>query len=159
MLYTWFNYSLFFLLEGFFLAPAQGCGLQPWKKQTPWTPQSSINKYKNSTKFGFLNVQIRYNFKNINFITCKWSKICKYYVNSMVISCSTCQKKENNAHRLIIWFTLFCCDFKFVVNYAFFPPNLYSQSFKVYKKKFHVWRPLAEASFALWAFYVFFGVQ
>ena len=58
-------------------------------------------------------------WKSIIFIACKWSKICKYYVNSMVISCSTCQKKKNNAEGLNIWFTLFCRNFKFVVIYAF----------------------------------------
>ena len=32
---------------------------------------------KFSAKFGSLNVQIKNNFKNIIFIACKWSKICK----------------------------------------------------------------------------------
>ena len=40
-------------------------------------------------KFGSLKMQIRYNFKNITFIAFKGKKVCKYYVNSMVISCST----------------------------------------------------------------------
>ena len=39
-----------------------------------------------SAKFGFLNMQIRNNFKNVIFIACKWFKIFKYYVNSMVIT-------------------------------------------------------------------------
>ena len=47
-----------------------------------------------SAKFGTLNVQIRNTFKNIIFIGCKWCKICKYYVNSMVISGSTCEKED-----------------------------------------------------------------
>ena len=55
-----------------------------------------------SAKYESLNVQIRNNVKNILFIACKLSKICKYYVNSMVISCSTCQRKKKNAHGLNI---------------------------------------------------------
>ena len=41
-----------------------------------------------------LNVQISNNFKNIFFIAIKLFKIFKYYENSMVLSCSTCQKEE-----------------------------------------------------------------
>ena len=87
-----------------------------------------------SANFGSLNVKIRNNFKNVIFIACKWCKICKYYVYSMVISLSPVKRKKKNAFGLNIWFTLFCCEFKFVVIYAFFPPNLYSQNFRVYKK-------------------------
>ena len=47
-----------------------------------------------SAKFISLNVQIWNIFKNTIFTDCKWCKICKYYVNSMVISCSTCKKEE-----------------------------------------------------------------
>ena len=47
-----------------------------------------------SAKFGSLNVQIRNNLKIVIFILCKQCKIFKYYVNSMVILCSTCQKEE-----------------------------------------------------------------
>ena len=39
-------------------------------------------------------MQIRNNFKNIIFIACKWGKICKYYLNSMVILYSIGQKEE-----------------------------------------------------------------
>ena len=73
---------------------------QTGKKQRPWTPQSSFKKrfstkfVKLFVKFGSLNVQIRNNLKNIICIACKWSKICKFYVKSMVISCNTCQKEE-----------------------------------------------------------------
>ena len=52
-----------------------------------------------SAKFGFFDVQVRINFRNVILIPCKWCKICKYYVNGMVISCST----------------LSCCNVKFVV--------------------------------------------
>ena len=45
-------------------------------------------------QFGFLDVQVRINFRNVIFIPCKWCKICKYYVNSMVISWSTIQKED-----------------------------------------------------------------
>ena len=51
-----------------------------------------------SAKFGFFDSQVRINFQNVILIHCKWCKICKYYVNSMVISCST----------------LSCCNVKFV---------------------------------------------
>ena len=50
--------------------------------------------FKFSAKFWSLNVQFRNYFKNIIFIACKWCKICKYFVDSMVISWSTCQKEE-----------------------------------------------------------------
>ena len=45
----------------------------------------------------------------------------------MVISFSTCQKEEKNAQGLNIRFTLFCRDFKLVIIYTFFPPNLLFQ--------------------------------
>ena len=47
-----------------------------------------------SDKFEFLNMQIRNNLKNVIFIACKWCKIYKYSVNSMVISHSYCEKEE-----------------------------------------------------------------
>ena len=50
-----------------------------------------------SAKFEFLNMQIKNNFKNVIFIACKWCKVFKYSVNSMVISCFYCQKKKKNA--------------------------------------------------------------
>ena len=52
-----------------------------------------------SAKFGFLNMRIRNNFKNFIFIARKICRIFKYYVNSMVISYSTCQ----NLEKLCIW--------------------------------------------------------
>ena len=88
--------------------------------------------------FWSLNVQIRNNFKNVILIACKWCKICKNYLYSMVISLSPVKREKNNAFGLNIWFVLFCCDLKFAVIYAFFcffpPPNLYSQNFRVHKK-------------------------
>ena len=42
----------------------------------------------------FFKVQIRNNLKNVFFIAFKLCKIYKYYVNSLVISYSTCQKEE-----------------------------------------------------------------
>ena len=68
-----------------------------WKKETSWTPRSSTfflfpSKFsKFSAKYGFLNEQIRNHFKIVIFIACKWCKICKHYVNSMLISYSTCK--------------------------------------------------------------------
>ena len=41
-----------------------------------------------------MNVQIRNNFENIIFIAWKWCTIYKYYVNSMVMSRSTCKKEQ-----------------------------------------------------------------
>ena len=41
-----------------------------------------------------LGVQIRNNLENIILIACKLCKLFQYYVNSMVTSCSTCQKEE-----------------------------------------------------------------
>ena len=70
---------------------------QTWKKRTPWTQISIFLMifWQVCQIFCLIwNVQIRNNFKNIIFEACKWCKICKYYVNSMAISCSTCQKKE-----------------------------------------------------------------
>ena len=43
----------------------------------------------------FWTCKLKNNFKNFTFIAWKWCKICKYYVNSMVISNSTCQREEN----------------------------------------------------------------
>ena len=59
-----------------------------------WVQLFSAKFVNFSAKFGSLNMQIRNNFKNVIFIACKWRKICKYYVNSIGISCSTCQKEE-----------------------------------------------------------------
>ena len=89
-----------------------------------------------SANFGSLNVQIRNNFKkNVIFITCKWRKICKYLVSSMVISLSPVKTKKKNAFGLNILFTLFFRNLKFVVIYAFFLPILYSQNFIAHKTK------------------------
>ena len=64
------------------------------------------------------------NFKNVSFIAYKWCKICKYYVNSIIISCSTSQIREQcDLVKYMIYTVLF------VVIYAFFPPNMYSKCF------------------------------
>ena len=47
---------------------------------------------KFSKKIGSMNVEIRNKFKNNIFIACKLSKICNYYVISLVLSFNTCQK-------------------------------------------------------------------
>ena len=85
-------------------------------------------------KFLSLNVKIRNNLKNIIFIACKWCKLSKYFVNNMVISCSTCQKKKKNAFGLSMWFTQSCCNLDFVVIYVFFPQKSNSQAFRIDKK-------------------------
>ena len=46
------------------------------------------------------------------------------------------KRKKKNAHGLNNLFTLFCSNFKFVVIYALFPPNLYFQNFRDQKKMF-----------------------
>ena len=50
----------------------------------------------------------------------------------MVISCSTCQKEEKECFQV----NAVCCDFKFVVIYALFLPNVPSQNFRVPEKMF-----------------------
>ena len=89
-----------------------------------------------SAKFGFLNMQSRNDFKNVIFIACKWCKICKYSVYSMVVSYSYFPKEEKNAFGLNIWFMLFCQDFKFVVIHVFFSAKSETQNFRVHKKMF-----------------------
>ena len=88
-------------------------------------------------KCGSLNVQIINNFKNIIFIACKRSKICKYDVNSMVIICSTCQMEEKECTwvKYLIYTVLShfqICPYLRV----FSPPNIYSQNFRVHQKMF-----------------------
>ena len=101
-----------------------------WWKLTPWTPRSSIFSsffVNSSAKFGFLNVQIRNNFKNIIITAFKWCKICNFYVNSIVILDSTCQKKEQEC----IWAKYLI----YAILLLFFPPHLCSQHFRFEGKK------------------------
>ena len=84
----------------------QSCRLG--KKQSLWTPWSSIffssAKLVNfSVNFGSLNMRIRNSNKNVNFIACKWCKICKYYLYSMVIS--LLQEEDNKR----IWVKYLIC--------------------------------------------------
>ena len=80
-----------------------------------------------------LDMQIWNHRENIIFIACKWCKLCKYYVNSMVILCDTCQQKKNYALGLNMWYMQSCCDFNFC-NLNIFPPNPESQIFRIDKK-------------------------
>ena len=89
---------------------------------------------KKIAKIGSLSVPIRNNFKNIIFITCKWSKICKYYVNSMVIPCSTCQKEEKECMWVKYLIYALCHNFKFVVIYTFFSAKTVFQKFQSSQK-------------------------
>ena len=86
------------------------------------------------TKFKYLNVQNRNNLKNTIFIVCKGCKTCKYYVNSMVILCSTYQKEEKEypwvKYFIFAVFGGFKIGFTLLV---FSPPNLYSQNFRITK--------------------------
>ena len=52
-----------------------------------------------SAIFFSLNVQIRNTLKNTIFTACKWCRLCKYYFNSMVISCNTGRKEEKECTR------------------------------------------------------------
>ena len=81
-----------------------------------------------------LKMQIRNNWENIIFTACKWCKLHKYYVNSMVISCSTCQKKKKNALWLNMLFMQSWGNLNCVVSYAIFPPNPKSKNFRIDKK-------------------------
>ena len=113
------------------------------KKQTPWTPRRSIFKnifcifVKFSAKIGSLNIQTRNNFKNIIFIACKWNKVCQYYVNSMLISCSTCQKEEKKCTwvKYLIYF-FFVANLNLLLFPHFFLPNLYFQNSEFTKNGF-----------------------
>ena len=71
---------------------------------------------KFSAKLGYFNLQIRNTFKNVIFIVYKRCKICKYQVNSMVISCSTCQKEEKACFYLFdlhsLWRLQICCNLR-----------------------------------------------
>ena len=115
--------------------------IQTWKKQTPWTLRSSTFKRFSakfvlfSAKFDSLNVQIRNNFNNVIFIAYNWCKICKYYVNSTVISCSTSQKGKKC---ICVKYLIYAVFLPFLIchNLRVFPPNLYSQTFRVHKKMF-----------------------
>ena len=104
-----------------------------------------------SAKFGFLNMQIRNNFKNVVFIACNWCKIFKYYVNTMIMSYSYSQKEEKNLFGLNIWSTLFCCVFKFVVIHMFFPPNL-KPKISEFTKKWFFPSLGGELTFWLWLY-------
>ena len=88
--------------------------------------------FKFFPKFRSLNVQIRNNFKYITFIDCKWCNICKYYVNNMVIFCSTCQREETECTWVKYLIYAVWSQFQIFVIYAFFSPNLYFQSLEYF---------------------------
>ena len=74
-----------------------------------------------SDKFMSLNMQILKNFKNTIFTAYKLSK---YYLNSIVISCSRCQKEKKECIGLNMWFTQSCRNFNFVIIYTIFLPKI-----------------------------------
>ena len=82
--------------------------------------QLSAKSVHFSANFGSSNKHIKNNFKNVIFIVFKWCKICKYHVFSIVISLSPIKRKIIHAFGFKIGFTLFFCNFKVVVIYAFF---------------------------------------
>ena len=98
---------------------------------------------KFSSKFWSLNVQIRNNLENVIFISCKWYKLCKYYVNSIVISCRTFQKEEEECIWVKYLIYAVLLQFEFGRNLRFFSrlPNPNSQMFRIAKKKclFQLW--------------------
>ena len=113
---------------------------QTWKKQTQWTPRSLIlppaKSVHFSAHFGFLNMQIRNNLKNVIFIAFKWCKIWKYYVYIMVISLSLVERKKI---KHLGWIFDIRC-FVAILNLSSFtrvfsPPYLYSENFRFHKKK------------------------
>ena len=59
------------------------------------------------------------------------------------MSCSTCQKEEKECMWAKYLIYVVCRDFKFIAIYSFFPPNPYSQNFRVHIKMvfFQVCRP------------------
>ena len=107
-----------------------------------------------SVKFGFLNVQFRNYLKNVIFIAYKWCKICKLYVNSIVVSCSTSQNGEK-----CIWFTLFCRNFQFVVIYAFFFCQIFTSKVSEFTKNdffqvcLNIWPFISFLYFNIWPQY------
>ena len=80
--------------------------------------------------------QIRNKFRNFIFIAYKWLKICKYYNKKAWLYQVAPKGRQKNACWFNIWFTLFGCNIKYVVIYAFFPPNLYSQIKEFTKNSF-----------------------
>ena len=94
--------------------------------------------FRFSAKFGSLNMHIRNNFKNIIFIACKWCKICKYYVNSMVISCSTCQKEEKECIWVNIWLRFFLSQFQICRNLHFFLLKIFFPKFLEFTLNLHL---------------------
>ena len=94
------SYSFFIIINTIFDQKSPG---QTWKKQKQQTPRSSNvfssflyspNLYILSAKFGSIKVEII----NIILKACKWCKICKFLVNSMLISCRNCLKWRNIMH-------------------------------------------------------------
>ena len=93
--------------------------------------KSELQKASSTSSAKFLPLNVQITLKNTIFTACKWSKLCKYYVNSMVISCITCQKEEKECTWVNLWFTQ---SFDFVLIYAIFPPNSDSQIFIIDNK-------------------------
>ena len=124
----WYVAERVVLLYGFWdLSCREGC-VGAWVLRFAWLTRLGKNKLHKlrgvqlffgfsaklvhfSDNFWSLNGQRKNNFKNIIFIACKWCKIWKYYLYSLVISLSLVKRKKKNAFGLNIWFTLFCHNF------------------------------------------------
>ena len=76
-----------------------------------------------SAKLLSLDMSIRDNLENIIFTACKWHKLCKYYVNSMVISYIICQKEEKE-----------CTWVKYVI-YAVLPRLKFCRNLRNFSEK------------------------
>ena len=96
-----------------------------------------------SANFLSFNEQIRNTFKNVICIACKWCKIGKYYVYSIVISLSLVKRIKSCIWvkyfiYAVFWRFKICCHLRISP-----PPNLYSQTLRVHEKEkkgfsFHV---------------------
>ena len=107
------------------------CGVQSKKKD-------SAKFVQLFDRFGSLNMQIRNNFKNIifDFIACKLSRICDYYVNSMVVSCSTCKKEEKECMWVKHLIYAVLSQFQICCNLLFSPAKSVFPKFRAQKQMF-----------------------
>ena len=134
--------------------PASTCGLGIWRQYRIW-PGSRVAKSKFykfcRTWFFFLNfflllnlliflpnyylnMQIRKHLKNILYTACKWCKLCKFYVNSMVLSCGTCQMEENKCTLVKYVIYAFLLQFQFCRNLRNFSAKSFIPDFQNWQK-------------------------
>ena len=73
-----------------------------------------------STKYFSFDVEIRKHLKNIIFTACKWCKLCKYYVNIIILSYGTCQMEEYKCTLVKCLIYAFLLQFQFSCNLSNF---------------------------------------